>query len=71
MEYGILAVEDGNKLYQILGAVWSLEEAWELASNYEEHAGPENPDAQVPPNNYVIIRRNANGWYTKREPFEL
>ena len=71
MEYGILVVEDGNEMYQILGAVWSLEEARELASNYEEHAAPENPNASVPPTEYVIIRRNPNGWYTKREKFEL
>ena len=71
MGYGILVVEDGNELYQILGAVWSLEEARELANNYEVHADPDNPNTTVPPSEYVIIRRNANGWYTKREPFEL
>ena len=71
MEYGILIVEDGNELYQILGSVWSLQEARELASNYEQHADPENPNFSLPPNNYVIIRRNADGFYTKREPFEL
>ena len=71
MEYGILVVEDSGGLYQILGAVWSLDEARELAENYERHAGPENPNASVPPESYVIIRRNAVGWYTKRETFEL
>jgi hypothetical protein len=71
MEYGILVVEDGNELYQILGQIWSLDEARELASEYEEHANPDNPDTTVPPTEYVIIRRNHNGKYTRREKFEL
>ena len=70
MEYGILVVEDGSELYQILGAVWSLNEAAELAENYERICGPDNPDAQVPPTEYIIIRRNADGFYTKREAFD-
>lgn len=71
MEYGILVVEDSNELYQILGAVWSINEALEMAENYESLASPENPDASVPPTQYVIIRRNANGFYTRRESLEL
>ena len=71
MEYGILVVEDGNGAYQILGAVYSLAEAQELAENYESCAGPENPNADVPPTEYVIVRRNASGFYAKREPFVI
>ncbi len=70
MEYGILVVEDGNTLYQILGAVWSHAEAAELAANYERVAAPENPDTPVPPTTFVILRRNPNGFYTRRETFE-
>ena len=67
MEYGILVVEDGNELYQILGSVHSMAEAVELAAGYEKVAEPENEDAQVPPTEYVIMRRNSNGFYTRRE----
>ena len=70
MEYGILVVEDDNGLYQILGAVWSLDEAREMIGNYERIASPDNPDTPVPPTEYVLIRRNSNGFYTRREVFE-
>jgi hypothetical protein len=70
MEYGILVVEDGNELYQILGSVWSIDEARELAENYESLAAPENPNAQVPPTQYIIHRRNPNGFYTRREKLD-
>lgn len=70
MEYGILVVEDGNDLWQILGAVWSLDEARELADNYERNATPDNPDTEVPPTWYIIMRRNANGFYTMREALD-
>lgn len=71
MEYGILVVEDGNELYQILGAVWSLDEARELADAYVCAADPENPDTAVPPEQFIILRRNPNGYYTKREALEM
>ncbi len=71
MEYGILIVEDGNELFQILGSVWSLAEARELAQLYERAAAPENPDASVPPTEFVIHRRGPGGYYTRREPLEL
>jgi hypothetical protein len=71
MEYGILIVEDGNELYQVLGAVWDLEEARELAENYESCAGPDVDYASVPPELFVIVRRGPEGFYSVREPFTL
>ena len=68
MEYGILVVEDGEDLYQILGAVWSLTEARELVESYFAHGA----DAGcIAPDSFVIHRRSPDGFYTKREPFEL
>ena len=70
MEYGILVVEDGNELYQILGTVWTLDEARELAESYERVAGPECPYANVPYSDYVIIRRGPEGFYSVRQQFD-
>ena len=69
MEYGILVAEQEDpSAYQIIGAVWSLVEARELAENYFAN-GAEN-DCVVP-DEFVILRRNENGFYTRREKFEL
>ena len=71
MEYGILIVEDGNELYQVIGSVYSLSEAREMAENYESCAGPDVDYASVPPESFVIVRRGPEGFYSKREPFTL
>lgn len=71
MEYGILIVEDGNELYQVLGTVWNLEEARELAENYVSCADPCVDYASVAPESFVIVRRGPEGFYSKSEPFVL
>jgi hypothetical protein len=69
--YGILVVEDGNELYQPIGEVVSVDEARELAEDYERWAGPDNPDS-IPPAVFVIWRRDPRtGRYTKRELLEI
>jgi hypothetical protein len=69
MEYGILTAEDEwGELYQIVGSVWSLDEARELAQNYLVH-GPACDC--VPPDRFIILRRGPEGFYTVRENFAL
>jgi len=68
MEYGILAVEDEEGHYQIIGAVWSIAEARELVENYFAH-GADN--GCIAPDSFVIHRRGPEGFYTVREPLEL
>lgn len=69
--YGILVAEDGNELYQPIGEVTSVNEAMELAQEYEKWAGPDNSDS-IPPAVFVIWRRDPqSGRYTKRERLEL
>jgi hypothetical protein len=65
--YGILTVEDGNELYQIIGEVASINEARELAADYESRASAENDDTFCPPSAFVVWRRNLHGAYTVRE----
>ncbi len=67
MEYGILVVEGEEGQYQILGAVSSVAEAIEMVKGYERCMGPDNPEACLPPFEYVINRRGPGGYYTKRE----
>ena len=67
MEYGILVVEDGNGLYQVLSAVHTVAEAREVALDYEINANPDSADCSVPPYMYVIHRRNGHGYYTVQE----
>lgn len=65
--YGILVVEDGNELYQPIGEVASVDEAMELAEEYERWASPDNPHS-IPPTVYVIWRPDPQtGRYTRRE----
>lgn len=66
MEYGILTVECDD-LHMILGSVASREEAMEIARVYECYASPDNPSTPVPPDTFVIMRRNSYGFYTVRE----
>ena len=68
MEYGILVAEDGNGLYQIIGSVWSLNEARELADEYIAH-GPEFD--YLAPDRFIINRRGTIGGYTVREEFAI
>ena len=68
MEYGILVAESEDGAYQVIGAVWSLDEAQELKDQYIV-AGPDND--YVAPERFVIHRRGDTGAYTVREPFEL
>lgn len=70
MEYGILVVEDGNGLYQIIGSVFSPREAAEMARDYMDRADPEEETTACPPNEFVIWR-NKFGGYTQRETLEL
>jgi hypothetical protein len=69
--YGILVVEDGNELYQVIGEVASISEAVELARDYERVADPEEPNASVHPTVFAIWRRNRDGYYVDRETLEL
>ena len=66
MEYGILTAENDSGDYQIIGAVWSLDEARELAQNYIVH-GPACDC--VNPDRFIILRRGPEGFYTVRENF--
>jgi hypothetical protein len=67
MNYGILVVEC-DELYQIIGAVDSKDEAFELAREYERTA---DPDRDCPPGQFVINRRDHVGRYTVREMLEV
>ena len=71
MAYGILVVEDGNELYQIIGEVASESEAAKMARDYDNSADPENEDTFCPPMQYIIWQRNENGAYAVRETIEL
>lgn len=64
MEYGILVVESGDGQYQIIGPVDSLSEASEHIAGYYAH-GPNS--GCLSPDRFVIVRRDTNGWYTRRE----
>ena len=68
MEYGILVVENDEGRYQILGAVWSLDEARELADTYFANG---YKAGCIAPDSFAIHRRGVTGMYTNREPFEL
>ncbi len=68
MEYGILLAESETGDYQIIGAVWSTDEARELARGYMEH-GP--TCGCIPPDKFFIHRRSASGFYTVIENFAL
>ena len=72
--YGILVVEC-DQLYQIIGEVSSYDEALELARNYKRVAeaqwqSPE-PEDTIPPEGFVVWRRNENGRYTDQEDLNL
>jgi hypothetical protein len=67
MNYGVLVVEC-EKMYQIIGAVDSKDEALELAREYERTA---NSDRDCPPESFVINRRDDVGRYTIREVLEV
>ena len=63
MEYGILVAENDGA-YQIIGAVDSVSEAQELIDNYIVVG----PDCDLmAPESFVIMRRDANGFYRRRE----
>jgi hypothetical protein len=66
MEYGILIAESEDGQYQILGSVWSLEEAKELIENYFIH-GPKCDC--LAPDRFVIRQRGDSGFYTHSEVF--
>jgi hypothetical protein len=59
--YGVLVVESGDA-YQIIAEVSSRGEALEMAVNYLNHADP-SADC-LPPDTFVIQRRNFKGWFT-------
>jgi hypothetical protein len=60
----ILVVECEDE-YRIIGPVVSFGEAEESANNYEETAGPGDDDT-IPPDNFVIWKRNRDGRYAIR-----
>jgi hypothetical protein len=62
--YGVLVVECDDS-YQILGTADSRGEALEMASNYISVATPE--DGCVPPDTFIVNRRDGNGFFTVRE----
>lgn len=64
MEYGILVVESETNDYQIIGPVDSLSEAGEHIKAYYAH-GPTS--GCLAPDRFVIVRRDTNGYYTRRE----
>ena len=64
MEYGILVVESEDGQYQIIDAVDSVSEAKEHIGSYVNHG--ESCDC-LAPDRFVIVRRDANGYYTRRE----
>ena len=70
MTQGILVVECDGLCYQVIGSVINVNEAVELARDYENNAGPEDDDT-IPPDRFVLMRRNANGRYAIREEFNL
>ena len=75
MEYGILVAEhDGEGIencgvpaFQIVSSVDSIEEAKEQIANYITY-GPECD--LLAPDRFVIVRRDQNGYYTRREVIE-
>lgn len=69
MEYGILVAEDRSIVaYQIVCAVDSVDEAKEHIDNYIAHG----PDCDLlAPETFVIMRRDGNGYYTRREEIEF
>ena len=72
MEYGILVAEHdgagyevcGVSAFQIVSSVDSIDEAKEHIANYIVH-GPECD--LLAPDRFVIVRRDQNGYYTRRE----
>jgi hypothetical protein len=68
MEYGILVAEQeiGETWggYQIIGPIDSIDEAKEHIANYITN-GPECD--LLAPDRFVILRRDTNGYYTRRE----
>ena len=66
MEYGILIAEQSDG-YQVIGAVDSMNDAWELIASYVKYG----PDAEyLAPDRFVIVRRDHRGAYTIREVIE-
>ena len=66
MEYGILIAEQESEVapYQVVGTVDSVREAKELIENYIAVG----PDCDLlAPEHFVIMRRDQNGFYTRRE----
>ena len=63
MEYGILVAENMDE-YQIIGAVWGMDECRELTAHYLLH-GPHND--WLAPERFVVMRRGSEGGYTVRE----
>ena len=66
MAYGILAVEC-DQGYQIIGEVSASDEGLELAREYFKTATAQwattEPEDTIPPERFVIHRRNENGRY--------
>ena len=75
MEYGILIAEhDGEGIencgvpaFQVVSAVDSIEEAKDHIDNYIRF-GSDND--LLAPDRFVIVRRDSNGYYTRREVIE-
>lgn len=68
MEYGILIAVMQYETFQVVGAVFSVDEARELAANYLAN-GPENK--ALPPDYFEVHRRGPNGFYSIREELSL
>ena len=70
MESAILMAEGENGQYQIVDIVdvSSPGEALEQAANYMAH-GPAN--GLLAPEQFILVRRDCNGHFTRRETVEL
>ena len=64
MEYGILVVESEDGQYQIIDAVDSVSDAKEHIGSYVTHG---ESSGCLPPDRFVIVRRDIQGYYTRRE----